>query len=179
MIHEPRIDSSSFYHFGIEMPRGMRHPVVNTARFDVATRKYGHKLGRRTVEPEDLRFAWSYCWTCAGLGKDTFPSSKALEWCPIYCSFMAAHSLDSEVLFAAEQSRCSATFAGCASLPQNFFFFLSCCLLVPQEKKGKKKKKKKEEGKKLWASPQCTLCRQQRVPGLKGTLWQGHGAEGK
>lgn len=148
MIHEPRIDSSSFYHFGIEMPRGMRHSVVNTARFDVATRKYGHKLGRRTVEPEDLRFAWSYCWTCAGLGKDTFPSSKALEWCPIYCSFMAAHSLDSEVLFAAGQSRCSATFAGCASLPQNFFFFLSCCLLVPQEKERRKKKKKERRRKK-------------------------------
>lgn len=125
MIHEPRIDSSSFYHFGTEMPRGMRHPVVNTVHFDAATRKYGRKLGRRTVEPEDLRFAWSYFWTCAGLGKDTFPFSKALQWCPNFCSFMPAHSLDSEgTLVAAGLSRCSATFAGCASLVPKLLFLL-------------------------------------------------------
>lgn len=62
MIHEPRIDSSSVYHFGTKMPRGMRHPVVNTVHFEAATRKYGSELGRRTDEPEDLCLAWSYCW---------------------------------------------------------------------------------------------------------------------
>lgn len=41
MIHEPRIDSSSLYHFDTKMPRGMRHPVVNAVHFEAATRKYG------------------------------------------------------------------------------------------------------------------------------------------
>lgn len=41
MIHEPRIDSRPFYHFGTKMPRGMRHPVVNAAHFEAAARKYG------------------------------------------------------------------------------------------------------------------------------------------
>ena len=41
MIHEPRIDSSSFYHFGTKMSRGMKHPVVNAVHFEAATRKYG------------------------------------------------------------------------------------------------------------------------------------------
>lgn len=57
MIHKPRIDPSSFYHFGTKMPRGMRHPVVNAAHFEAATRKY--ELGRRMDEQEDLCFG---CW---------------------------------------------------------------------------------------------------------------------